>query len=155
MFFCPKQCCQLPIFSPDICTKSESNPKCLSKSLDKKPQKARIRDKNPICNKARVFVQLQLGFVQLQFGQVTILKIPATTYFAFNVVEFARLQSMFSAFYWRNGTCQPFLTSNWHFWQMTQMSDKCLLSKTEKLRYLDKLRLSESAEASACDKTAY
>ena len=32
---------------------------------------------------------------------------------------------------------------------MTQMSDKCLLCKTEKLRYLDKLRLSESAEASA------
>ena len=123
---------QPPIFCSDICAKSESNPKCLSKSLDKKPQKARIRDKNPICNKARVFVQLQLGFVQLQFGQVTILKIPATTYFAFNVVEFARLQSMFSAFYWRNGTCQPFLTSNWHFWQMTQMSDKCLLSKTEK-----------------------
>ena len=83
---------QLPVLCSDICTKSESNPKCLSKSLDKKPQKARIRDKNPICDKARVFVQLQ-------FGQVTILKIPATTYFAFNVVEFARLQSMFSAFY--------------------------------------------------------
>ena len=29
------------------------------------------------------------------------------------------------------------------------MSDKCLLYKTDKLRYLDKLRLSESAEASA------
>ena len=24
---------------------------------------------------------------------------------------------------------QPFLTSNWHFWSMTQMSDKCLLCK--------------------------
>ena len=24
---------------------------------------------------------------------------------------------------------QSFLTSNWHFWQMTQMSDKCLLCK--------------------------
>ena len=43
---------------------------------------------------------------------------------------------------------QPFLSSNRHFWQMTQMSDKCLLSKTEKLWYLDKLRLSESAETS-------
>ena len=61
----------------------------------------------------------------------------------------ACLQCMSSAFDWRNCTTfQPFLTSNRHFWQMTQMSDKCLLSKTEKLGYLDKLRLSESAETS-------
>ena len=41
---------------------------------------------------------------------------------------------------------RPF-SSNWHFWQMTQMSDKCLLYETEKTRdiwtnsdYLSRLR---------------
>ena len=28
-----------------------------------------------------------------------------------------------------NSPLQPFLTSNWFFWQMTKMSDKCLLCK--------------------------
>ena len=35
------------------------------------------------------------------------------------------------AFDWRNSTCQPFLTLSWQFWQITQSSDKSLLSKTE------------------------
>ena len=50
----------------------------------------------------------------------------------FNVAESACLQCMSWVFDWGNSTCQPFLTSNWHFWQMTQMSDKSLLYKTEK-----------------------
>ena len=35
-------------------------------------------------------------------------------------------------FNWRNRAFRAFLTPNWHFWQMTQISDKCLLCKTEK-----------------------
>ena len=44
---------------------------------------------------------------------------------------------MFSAFDWGNSPLQPFLTSNWHFWQMTQMSDKCLICKIEEEKNSD------------------
>ena len=61
-----------------------------------------------------------------------ICSIEAWTNESFNMAESAWLQCMSSAFYWSNSTYQPFLASNWHFWQMVQMSAKCLLSKTEK-----------------------
>ena len=48
------------------------------------------------------------------------------------MAESACLQCISWGFNWRNRAFQPFLTSNWHFWQMAQMSAKCLLSKTEK-----------------------
>ena len=51
---------------------------------------------------------------------------------SFNVEKFTCLQCISWSFYWRNSPWQPFLNLNWHFWQMTQMSDKSLLSKTEK-----------------------
>ena len=44
------------------------------------------------------------------------------TVHCFKVMHFLRLQL----------EEQAFLTPNWHFWQMTQISDKCLLCKTEK-----------------------
>ena len=59
------QCCQPPIFSPDICTKSRSNPKCLHKSL---------HQTNP---KRRVFATKR-ALVELQLGHVIIGMIPAT-----------------------------------------------------------------------------
>ena len=37
--------------------------------------------------------------------------------------------------------CNPSLTSNWHFWQMTQMSNKCLLSKTEKAQMSGQIQI--------------
>ena len=37
----------------------------------------------------------------------------------------------------------PFFLLASYFWQMTQMSDKCRLCKTEKNQYLNKLRLFE------------
>ena len=51
---------------------------------------------------------------------------------SFNMEESACLKCVSWSFYWRNSPRQPFLNSNWHFWQMTQMSDKSLLSKTDK-----------------------
>ena len=50
------------------------------------------------------------------------------------MAESACLQCISWGFNWRNRAFQPFLTSNWHFWQMAQMSAKCLLSKTEKVQ---------------------
>ena len=38
-------------------------------------------------------------------------------------------------------SCQPFLTSNWHFWQMVQMSAQCLLSKTEKVQISGQMQI--------------
>ena len=61
-----------------------------------------------------------------------ICSIEAWTNESFNMAESAWLQYMSSAFGWSNSTYQPFLTSNWHFWQMVQMSAQCLLSKNEK-----------------------
>ena len=57
------------------------------------------------------------------------------------------LQWMFWTFDWGNSPSEPFLTSNWLFWQMTQMSYRCLICITEKIRYLDKLSLSEPVQA--------
>ena len=68
------QCCQPPTCSPDICAKSESNPKCLHKSLHQtnpkrcliaKPvlQQKRIFSTKPFSRQKRVFVKLQLGHV--------------------------------------------------------------------------------------------
>ena len=48
------------------------------------------------------------------------------------MAESACLQCISWGFNWRNRAFQAFLTPNWHFWQMTQISDKCLLCKTEK-----------------------
>ena len=50
---------QPPVFSSDICAKSESNPKCLSKSLDKtNPNKCVITTKRDSRQKCALF---QLG----------------------------------------------------------------------------------------------
>ena len=38
-------------------------------------------------------------------------------------------------------SCQPFLISNWHFWQMVQMSAQCLLSKTEKAQISGQMQI--------------
>ena len=59
----------------------------------------------------------------------------------FNVAESACLQCMSSASDWSNSTCQPFLTSNWHFWQMVQMSAQCLLCKTEKAQISGQMQI--------------
>ena len=53
----------------------------------------------------------------------------------------AWLQCMSSAFDWSNSTCQPFLNSNWHFWQMVQMSAQYLLSKTEKAQISGQMQI--------------
>ena len=50
-----KQCCQPPIFSPDICAKSESNPKCLRKSLHQTNPKRRVFAMKPVLRQKRVF----------------------------------------------------------------------------------------------------
>ena len=71
----PEQRSQQPIFCPDICAKSESNPKCLSKYLDKTNPKKRVFATKPVSRQKRVFVQLQLGHVLIGM-------IPATPYFA-------------------------------------------------------------------------
>ena len=57
------------------------------------------------------------------------------------MAESAWLQYMSSAFDWCNSTCQPFLTSNWHFWQMVQMSAQCLLCKTEKAQISGQMQI--------------
>ena len=57
------------------------------------------------------------------------------------MAESACLQCMSSASDWSNSTCQPFLTSNWHFWQMVQMSAQCLLSKTEKAQISGQMQI--------------
>ena len=36
---------------------------------------------------------------------------------------------------------QPFPISNWHFWQMVQMSAQCLLSKTEKAQISGQMQI--------------
>ena len=38
-------------------------------------------------------------------------------------------------------SCQPLYTSNWHFWQMVQMSAQCLLSKTEKAQISGQMQI--------------
>ena len=50
-----KQRCQPPIFSPDICAKSESNPKCLRKSLHQKKPKRHVFATQPVLRQKRVF----------------------------------------------------------------------------------------------------
>ena len=54
------------------------------------------------------------------------------------MAESVWLQYISSAFDWNNSTCQPFLTPNWHLWQMVQMSAQCLLCKTEKAQISEK-----------------
>ena len=46
------------------------------------------------------------------------------------MAESACLQCMSSASDWSNSTCQPFLTSNWHFWPRSQ---NCGISAFEML----------------------
>ena len=48
------QSSQPPIFCPDICAKSESNPKCLRKSLHKANPKSAYSRQNAIHDKMRV-----------------------------------------------------------------------------------------------------
>ena len=67
--------------------------------------------------------------------------IEAWTNKSFNMAESACLQCMSSAFDWSNSTCQPFFTSNWHFWQKAQMSDKCLWCKTEKAQISGQMQI--------------
>ena len=57
------------------------------------------------------------------------------------MAESACLQWISSASDWSNSTCQPFLTSNWHFWQMVQMSAQCLLYKTEKAQISGQMQI--------------
>ena len=57
------------------------------------------------------------------------------------MAEIACLQCMSSASDWSNSTCQPFLSSNWHFWQMVQMSVQCLLCKTEKAQISGQMQI--------------
>ena len=49
-----RQRCQPPIFGTDICAKSESNPKCLRKSLHKTNSKSAYLRQNAIHDKTRV-----------------------------------------------------------------------------------------------------
>ena len=70
-----------------------------------------------------------------------ICSIEAWTNESFNMAESAWLQYMSSAFGWSNSTWQPFLTSNWHFWQMVQMSAQCLLCKTEKAQISGQMQI--------------
>ena len=51
----PLQRCQPPIFSPDICAKSESSPKCLRKSLHQTNPKRRVFAMKPVLRQKRVF----------------------------------------------------------------------------------------------------
>ena len=79
----PPQCCQPPIFSPDICAKSESNPKCLRKSLHQTNPKRRVFAMKPVLRQKRVFSTKPFWwqkriFVELQPGHVIIGMIPAT-----------------------------------------------------------------------------
>ena len=46
---------QPPIFSPDICAKSESSPKCLRKSLHQTNPKRRVFAMKPVLRQRRVF----------------------------------------------------------------------------------------------------
>ena len=53
------------------------------------------------------------------------------------MAEYGCLLCISWGFNWRNRAFQAFLTPNWHFWQMAQISDKCLFNiiyicKTEK-----------------------
>ena len=57
------------------------------------------------------------------------------------MADSACLQCMSSALDWSNSTCQPFLTSKWHFWQMVQMSAQCLLCKTEKAQISGQMQI--------------
>ena len=57
------QRCQPPIFSPIICAKSQSNPKCLRKNLHQTNPKRRVFATKPVLRRKRVFVKLQLGHV--------------------------------------------------------------------------------------------
>ena len=54
------QCCQPPIFSPDICAKSESNPKCLRKSLHQTNPKRRVIAMKPVLWQRHVLVRSEL-----------------------------------------------------------------------------------------------
>ena len=77
------QRCQPPIFSPDICAKSESNPKCLRKSLHQTNPKRRVFAIKPALRQKRVFSTKPFSwqkrvFVKLQLGHVIIGMIPAT-----------------------------------------------------------------------------
>ena len=77
------QCCQPPIFSPDICAKSETNPKCLRKSLHQTNPKRRVFATKPVLRQKRVFSTKPFSrqkrvFVELQLGHVIIGMIPAT-----------------------------------------------------------------------------
>ena len=65
------QCCQPPIFSPDICAKSESNPKYLRKSLHQINPKWCVFATKPVLRQKR-------GLVELQLGHLIIGMIPAT-----------------------------------------------------------------------------
>ena len=72
LFYSCKQCCQPPIFSADICAKSESNPECLRKSL---------HQTNPILwilFSTKPFLRQNHEIVKLQLGHVIIGMIPAT-----------------------------------------------------------------------------
>ena len=57
------------------------------------------------------------------------------------MAESACLQCMSWPFDWRNSPLHPFLPSNRHFWQMTQMSEKCLLCKTEKTQISEQTQI--------------
>ena len=77
------QRCQPPIFSPDICAKSESNPKCLRKSLHQTNPNRRVFAMKPVLRQKRVFSTKPFSwqkrvFVKLQLGHVIIGMIPAT-----------------------------------------------------------------------------
>ena len=76
--------CKPPIFSPDICAKSESNPKCLRKSLHQTHPKRRVFATKPVLRQKRVFSTKPFSwqkrvFVELQLGHVIISMIPATS----------------------------------------------------------------------------
>ena len=80
---CLKQCCQSPIFSADICAKSESNPECLRKSLHQTNPKRRVFATKPVLRQKRVFstkpfLRQNHEIVKLQLGHVIIGMIPAT-----------------------------------------------------------------------------
>ena len=55
---------------------------------------------------------------------------PENTCLSNEIMHLTNHQRLYFTSLWLNE--QPFLASNWHFWKMTRMSDKCLLCKTKR-----------------------
>ena len=131
------QSCQPPIFSPDICAKSESNPKCLRKSLHQMNPKRRVFATKPVLRQKR-------GLVELQLGHVIIGMIPATPSMhenhAFDHKKIVNIVWKAHLFCHARRNCQiaAWTCNNWqqHLCiKSMQLTIKILLTEFEKLIY--------------------